>query len=230
MNSVRLGAAMARRRTDPPRALTRAELVQALSRLEAYGAPRAEAEQVPSPPEAAATLLFEAVRRDDLVGRSVVDLGCGTGVLAVGAALLGAERVEGTDSDREAVAVARRNATDLSVGCILLEGRVEEYSADCDTVVMNPPFGAQRRHADRPFWEAAFRVARRRIYAFASDASRTFIADSAVARGARVEAIEPVPWRFPRTFPHHRKRSVELSVDLWVLTPRTPNDDGTPRA
>jgi putative methylase len=204
--------------------------VQALSRLAGYDAPRAAAEQVVSPPEAAATMLFEALRRGDLVGRSVVDLGCGPGVLAIGAALLGAGSVEGTDADRESVAVARRNATELSVGCVLLEGRVEDYTTACDTVVMNPPFGAQRRHADRPFWEAAYRVARRRIYAFALDASRTFIADSAVARGAHVEAIEPVPWRFPRTFPHHRKRSVELPVDLWVLTPRTPNDDGTPRA
>jgi putative methylase len=212
------------------RVYRQAELVQALSRLEVFVAPRAEAEQVLSPPEAAATLLLEAVRRDDLVGRHVVDLGCGTGVLAIGAALLGATTSVGRDSDPAAVEVAERNAERLGVDCSFETGRVEEYEQLADTVVMNPPFGAQRRHADRPFWDAALRLARRRIYAFSLDSSRTFIADSAVARGADVESIQPVPWRFPRTFPHHRKRSVELPVDLWVLTPRTPEDDGTPRA
>ena len=213
----------------PPRPVRRAELVQALSRLEGYAAARAESEQVLSPPEAAATLLLEAVRREDLVGRSVLDLGCGTGVLAVGAALLGAGPVVGIDADTGAIEVARRNAALAGAAVGLEVGPVEAYRSPADTVVMNPPFGAQRRHADRPFWDTAFRLARRRIYAFSLAASRTFIADSAVARGARVEAIQPVPWRFPRTFPHHRKRSVELPVELWVLTPCAPNDDGTPR-
>jgi len=206
----------------------RAELVQALARLEAYEAPRRESEQVVSPPEPAGTLLLEAARRDDLAGRRVVDLGCGTGVLAIGAALLGARPVVGIDADAGAVAVARRNAALLSVSCTFETAPVDGYAAPAETVVMNPPFGAQRRHADRPFWDAAYRVARRRIYAFSLASSRTFIADSAVARGARVEAIQPVPWRFPRTFPHHRKRSVELPVDLWILTPGALEDDGTP--
>jgi putative methylase len=218
------------RRGSADRPYRHGDLVQELSRLEAYVAPRADAEQVLSPPEAAARLLGDALRRDDLAGRTVLDLGCGTGVLAIGAALLGAGKVHGVDADPAAIEVARRNAAQLHVVCTFEATPVEACTARGDTVVMNPPFGAQRRHADRPFWEAAFRLARRRIYAFASASSRTFIADSAVARGAHVEAIQPVPWRFPRTFPHHRKRSVELPVDLWVLTPRATEDDGTPRA
>jgi len=47
--------------------------------------------------------------------KSVLDVGCGTGVLAVGAALCGAERVHGVDNDPVAVKAARVNAADNGV-------------------------------------------------------------------------------------------------------------------
>jgi len=97
-----------------------------------------------------------------------------------------------------------------------------------DLVVMNPPFGAQKRHADRPFWAAAFRLARRSVYAFSLAASRTFIAKEAVARNAHVLEVVPVRWVLGRTFPHHRRHAVDLDVDLWAL--RTKGNDDGPRA
>jgi ribosomal protein L11 methyltransferase len=46
----------------------------------------------------------------DLAGRSVLDLGCGTGILAIASKKLGARRVLGVDFDPAAVAAAKRNA------------------------------------------------------------------------------------------------------------------------
>ncbi len=46
----------------------------------------------------------------DLAGRSVLDLGCGTGILAIAAKKLGADRVRGVDFDPAAVAAAKGNA------------------------------------------------------------------------------------------------------------------------
>jgi methylase of polypeptide subunit release factors len=51
---------------------------------------------------------------------TVIDVGCGSGVLSFVAARLGAHRVIGCDISEEAVAVARRNAADLG-----LDDRVE---------------------------------------------------------------------------------------------------------
>jgi putative methylase len=202
----------------------RSELVRTLAALETFSSPRADREQVATPPESAARLLEAALARDDLGGRSVLDLGSGPGTLAIGAALLGAASVRGIDDDPAAIALARRNAGSAGVAATFDLGDVASPIPGADTVIMNPPFGAQRAHADRPFWDAALALARRRVYGFSLSASRTFIAERAVARGARVESTEPVPWELPRTFPHHRRRSVELSVDLWVLTPAPPHE------
>jgi putative methylase len=179
--------------------------------------PRADLEQVATPPEAAAELLFAAVRWDGLEGRSVLDLGSGTGRLAIGAALLGAGPVVGVEVDPVLVEVAREAARAAGVRVVFEAGDVASFDRRAEVVVMNPPFGAQRRHADRPFWERALSLARRSVHAFALADSRTFIARRAVARDAHVLETQPVAWDLPRTFAHHTQRRVALAVDRWAL-------------
>ncbi len=79
-------------------------------------------------------LLEEYVKK----GCAVLDVGCGTGVLAMCAALLGAESVHAVDIDAEAVKVAKANAERggfaIDVECgNLLENRYE----NADIVVAN---------------------------------------------------------------------------------------------
>ncbi|MGA9840173.1 MAG: METTL5 family protein [Thermoplasmata archaeon] len=201
----------------------RADLVRQLARVPTPEDPKAVWEQVVTPPEAAAELLFSALAADDLLGRSVLDLGAGTGRLAIGAALLGATSVRGVEIDSELVTAANAAAKLADVGAEFAGADVGSWNEPADLVVMNPPFGAQRRHADRPFWDAAFRLARRSVYAFALAESRTFIVRRAVDAGAHVLGTRPVAWELPRTFPHHTRRRVALAVDLWAIrTERTP--------
>jgi putative methylase len=195
----------------------RTELIRLLARLEGFRAPSAADEQVSTPPEQAAELLESARARGDLEGRSVADLGCGPGGLACGAAWLGAAEVVGVERDPAAASIARRNAGAHRLPLRVLEMDVERFEERVDTVVMNPPFGAQRRHADRPFWATALRCARRRIYAFALADSRSFIARMALERSAPVVETRPIRWELTASFPHHRKPKVELPVDLWVI-------------
>lgn len=55
-------------------------------------------------------LALEALTRLDLAGRSLLDLGAGSGILAVAADLLGAAEARGLDSDAATVPIARANA------------------------------------------------------------------------------------------------------------------------
>jgi ribosomal protein L11 methyltransferase len=52
-----------------------------------------------------------AMGRTDLGAHSLLDVGSGTGILAIGAALLGVGRILGIDSDPEAVEIAAENVT-----------------------------------------------------------------------------------------------------------------------
>jgi len=195
----------------------RFELVRALERVPLPANPRADLEQVATPSEAAADLLLAAVRLDGLSGRSVLDLGAGTGRLAIGAALLGASPVVGVEVDPALLGSARTAARTAGVEVEFAESEVGAWARPSDIVVMNPPFGAQRRHADRPFWDAALTLARRSVHAFALADSRTFIARCAVERNAHILETEPVDWGLPRTFAHHTRRRVRLSVDRWAI-------------
>ncbi|MGI0068168.1 MAG: METTL5 family protein, partial [Thermoplasmata archaeon] len=197
--------------------LRHAELIRVLEAVPGFPRPHPDLEQVLTPSEAAALLLEEAFRRGDLFGRSVLDLGAGTGRLAIGAARLGARSVYAVETDADAVGIGRAAARAAGVRVSWRVADVTTARRRVDTVIMNPPFGAQRRGADRPFWERAHALAGSAVYAFALADSRTFIARSAVERGAHVESNRAVPWDLVRTFAHHRHAKVRLSVDLWTF-------------
>lgn len=55
-------------------------------------------------------LCLEWLDGQDLRGQQVVDFGCGSGILAIAALLLGAERAVGTDIDPQALEASRDNA------------------------------------------------------------------------------------------------------------------------
>ncbi len=195
-------------------------LEMVLQRLPGFPHPKAALEQYQTPAPLAARLLYHALMKGDIEGRRVMDLGCGTGILAIGAALLGAEAVTGADIDGKALAVARENAALLETDVTFLQadlrdGACTERIGTCDTVVMNPPFGAQKAHADRPFIDCALGIADV-TYSIFNAGSIPFV-EAYTAQKA--EITEKIGGTFPirRTFAFHTKDVQEIEVEILRL-------------
>jgi ribosomal protein L11 methyltransferase len=74
-------------------------------------------------------LCLRAMQRIGVEQRSVLDVGTGSGILAIAAAKLGAQTVTAIDTDPEAVAVARENAEVNGVAIEVLTGSLDAVAA-----------------------------------------------------------------------------------------------------
>jgi len=210
-----------------------------LSQIKPHPSPNAHLEQYTTSESAAATLLYlAAYTYGGIVDKRVLDLGCGTGRLALGSAFLGAESAVGIDIDRLAVKLAAENSVKLGFTSKTdwVAGDVNAVSGKFDTVLQNPPFGVQKRGADRVFLEKALQVAdavyslhnhpftdeplvkRLRINAGLLQVEASpFITRFVEAHGGRIEAVYAVLMTIPRMFDFHTKTRSEIIIDLYVI-------------
>lgn len=193
----------------------RNEVEMALEALEGFENPDPSLEQYATPAGLASDLLQFAWSNGDLNG-VVLDLGCGTGVLGVGAALYGA-RVVGVDADGGALRTALSNAERAGVKESTDWVRGDATSPPVgrvDTVVMNPPFGAQNEGADRPFLRAAERVADT-AYTVHNAGSLDFV--EAFIDGDITDAFETTV-ALPRSFGFHEEDEHEIRVEVYRIS------------
>lgn len=193
-----------------------------LSKLAPHPQPRLGLEAYTLDPESAARMVFIAANtHGDIVGKTVIDLGCGTGVLAIGAALMGARRVVGVDIDDYAIAVAVRNADALGVDVEFVVGSIDCLGGGSDVVLMNPPFGVWRRGADLQFLEKAMEIAAV-TYSLhkRSGSSREFLAYRITQLGGVVDRVYEMMILIPRTFDFHRHEKYCVKADLYRIVKR----------
>ncbi|PSH02084.1 MAG: DNA methylase, partial [Nanohaloarchaea archaeon QH_8_44_6] len=161
--------------------MKKSEIAIELSKLKGFENPKISLEQYMTPPELAADILHNAYMQDDIKGKEVLDLGTGTGILAIGAALLGAD-ITAVEKDEEALEIAKENAEKAEVmDFIDFQKRdISEIKEKHDTVLMNPPFSV---HSDEGmnFLEKGFFSGRKVysvIYNVRSRAIKDFIEKS----------------------------------------------------
>jgi len=200
---------------------SRRGLERRLADLATFEDPRLDLEQYPTPADLAAHLLHDADLRGDLDG-TVVDLGAGTGVLAIGASLRSPERVIGVDRDTGALSVARENERAIvppsSVDWIHGDATRPPVDAGHATVVMNPPFGAQdgNRHADREFLSAAAGIATV-SYSIHNAGSETFVEAFVADSGGTVTHAFEAELELDRAFDHHAVDRESITVELFRI-------------
>jgi len=197
--------------------MKKVQLERTLQGLDPVPTPRATIEQYATPAGIAAEVVYAAHGRGEIAGRTVLDAGCGNGILGIAAKLLGAARVFGVDIDPAAIETARRNAVRADVEIEWSTADIRDVRERFDTVLMNPPFGSQRRHADRPFLEVSL-TRGRIVYMFLNPKAETYVRRRIEAVGGRVTDRAPYEFPVPHTFAFHRAEVRRIPVLLFRVT------------
>ena len=202
---------------------TKSSLAIEISRLRSFASPKPRLEQYPTDSEIAADVLWKAKMFGDVEGRNIADLGCGTGLLGIGALLLGAKKVLFIDRDHESLAVLRSNLKNLNLKrrFSIIEADIEsigkhdeklkKHLKKIEVVIQNPPFGTRDRHIDRKFLDKAFSMADI-VYSFHKTSTSGFIGSFANDKGFRVTNRWKFSFPLKQTLHFHRKRIQRIGV------------------
>ena len=185
-----------------------------LQEIGAHPRPKIALEQYTIPADLAAEILFAACYTyNDIEGKRVIDLGTGTGRLAVGASLLNAAYVVGVDVDQTSLAIASKSSKIFGVQVDWVLAKADSVRGPMDTVIMNPPFGTRQRHADVNFLGFAIGIGNV-VYSIHKSSTRMFLQRWLQKQGYETSEIITSKMEIPHQFTFHTKerRYVEVSV------------------
>ena len=181
--------------------------------------PIAHLEQYLTPATIAADVIFTAYNWGDIQDKIVVDLGCGTGIFATGAYLMGAQKAIGYDIDPNVISIAKEQATKNKYQIEFHTQDITTIQKSCDTVLMNPPFGAQKANlkADRKFIEKGFEIASV-LYSFHLKKTIPFMEKMITALKGEITLQKDYEFPIKWIFDFHYKQVVTYKVTLLRIT------------
>lgn len=203
--------------------MRRKELELVLSHVQPFYRPIERLEQYQTPSSIAAEMLHIAYMDGNVEGKKIADLGCGSGILALGAGVLGASKVYGVDIEPASIEIAISNrkmlSSDFTLEVDFICQPVSDFHHPVDTVIQNPPFGIKSPSADREFLETALEVASS-TYSLhhGDDKTRRFINSFVKDIGGTVEWSKKLWFGLPRTLEHHTKDLLKVRVELYKIT------------
>jgi len=191
-----------------------------LSKLKGFENPKPELEQYVTPGDVAADVLWNAFMQKDIEDKTLLDPCCGTGVLGIGALLLGAKFVYFNDYDVDAIKVLKENLGSFPE----FEGKfriMKEHIPDTeiekiDAIIQNPPFGTKIKHADKMFLEFGFKLSPV-IYSLHKIESKHFIDKLSKDNNYQVTHIWLYDFELQMTMKFHTKKLERIRVGCFRL-------------
>jgi putative methylase len=221
------------------RLIRKLDLERFLSQVASQPNPKVHLEQYTVSEQIAANMLYVAAYvNDDIVGKVVLDLGCGTGRLALGALFMGAKDVVGVDIDRLAIQTAKENSKNICLADAVqwVLGDLSAVGGRFNTVLQNPPFGVQTREADRAFLVKALEVSNcvyslhshpevdsrlikqlKGSQGFLQVPASPFLEKFIAKQGGSVKAVYALLMTIPRMFDFHKKLKHDFVIDMYVI-------------
>ena len=196
---------------------SKSDLAIILSSLKGFASPKVREEQYITDSEVAATVLWNAYLLGDIKNRVIADLGCGTGILGIGALLLGAEKVFFIDSDEKALRIAKNNSLKVKSEGYNINNEeficldIGQFKTNVDVVIQNPPFGTKIKHNDIIFLEKALGVSKI-VYSFHKSESKGFLERFSAKKNSEITHIWNFKFPLKASFQFHRRQIHRINV------------------
>lgn len=180
--------------------------------------PKVGLEQYTTPSSIASDLLWNAYSMGDIEERDIVDLGCGTGIFAIGSALMGANSSIGVDVDSDSIDLACEVKKDLNVDNVkFINLDIDEFDGgyNADTVFQNPPFGSQRKSKsgqDIKFVKRAIDLAPEVLYSFHMASTEDFLINFYENNNLEISHIFRYKFPIPKIYEFHTKEKRDVDV------------------
>jgi len=198
------------------------ELALILSKLKTFEKPKVHLEQYQTDSEIAAEILWNVYLNNDITNKTIADLGCGTGILGLGALLLGAEKVYFVEIDKKAVGLAKENLKFIEkkinkkLKAHFINKDIKKFSKKVDIIIQNPPFGTKVAHKDKLFLLKGMSLAKV-IYSVHKMSSINFIERLTREHGFKVKEIKKLELPIKRLFSFHKKKTYFVDIGFWKI-------------
>ncbi len=199
--------------------ISKGMLAKTLSQLKVFENPRISEEQHPTDSEIAAEMLWNSAMIGDFDEKVIVDLGAGTGILGIGALLLGASKIIFVEKNSYALGICKENfqkiKSEFNIGeAEFVEDDVSNYTGKADVVIQNPPFGTKEEHADKKFLEKAFETASV-VYSFHKASTKEFIQQFATQKRFKTTHYWEVDFPLKATQKFHTRQIHRIKVGVF---------------
>jgi putative methylase len=196
--------------------MSQKHLSRTLEKLQDFKEPKIQLEQYITPSDIASELLWSLNLRGHIKNKEIIDLGAGTGILGIGALLLGAKKVTFLEKDKDAIEILKQNLKRINI-----EFEISEYeiineditniTGRYDVAVMNPPFGTKTKRIDTIFLEKAFTLSNI-ITSIHKTSTKEYIKKTYKDNKYEIIEIFDFNYALKKIFEHHKKLVKKIEV------------------
>ena len=196
-------------------------IISDLESIETFSSPKDYLEQYQTPASVAGEMIHYISNNYSLKNYSIADLGCGTGILGIAAALCGCKNVFLFDIDEEALEIAKNNVESLElndnvqiiqtdVNQLRLCNKLNKYF---DLVITNPPFGIRSENgADVEFLKTASYLCNNTIFSLHKFSTVNFLKKFYNKNGVNDIKSFKIEYNLPKTYKFQKKKEKNIDV------------------
>lgn len=207
--------------------INKKDLISLIQQTDGFLNPKIELEQYCIDAQSAVDIVyFAGVEFNDIKNQLVIDLGTGTGRLSITCAYLRASYILSVDIDMNALKILKTNINNLGLENIILPicSDINHFEIVRKllpkelhiTTIENPPFGVQKKTADRYFLKKAFsfsdvvysiHLANQKVHQFITSFIRKF--------NWEIDYVFPFQLKLDRTYEFHKQKTKSVDVNIY---------------